>query len=670
MTERPPASSAPRICWNAIVKDETAVLDRLLRSLSPWIDCWVVCDTGSTDGTPERVAGFFEREGIPGELHRIPFGDFGRARNEALDLARASSLSFDWLLLCDADMELVVEDAGFARKLTGDAGFVTQVAGPLSYRNVRLLRRAAPARYVGATHEFLAVEGTAAPFDGIRFLDHADGGCRPEKSERDIALLSATLAEDPADRRSLFYLAQALREAGRLDEAIDAYRRRAEAGGFEEEAWYARYALALCHQLKGEEQAFRSLLLEAYARRPWRAEPLLALARHFREAGLYEAAMLFVEAGDRLPPSTPDILFVDDSGRRGGFDLEASISGWYCASAERKARGRAAALDLATRPSASPQDRDLARRNAPYWTRSVTELLGPFETVELLPDVPEGWSRFNPSLARDGEGVLALVRSSNYVIDEEGRYVIADPRDVVRTRNHLLRLDGSLAHVAAHELEDATDVPAFDTCVRGFEDLRLFSLGGHLHALATVRDRTPDALCRIGLLTIEGGAVTRLVLLPEVEPGRHEKNWVPLVGDGELFILYSYDPFRAFRCDVPTGRLEEVARVVPARRLDHLRGGTQAVPVPGGFLTATHEVAVAPGVGRTYLHRFLLVDDAFVPRAVTEPFHLVERGVEFAAGLLPDPGRDELLLSFGSKDRSAHLVRLPLGGTLASLRDL
>ncbi len=198
-------------------------------------------------------------------------------------------------------MELVVEDAGFGRKLTGNAGLVTQVAGPLSYRNIRLLHRAASARHVGATHEFLAVEGTVAPFDGIRFLAHADGGCRPETSERDVALLSAALAEVPADIRSLFYLAQTLREAGRLDEAIDAHRRRAAAGGFEEEAWYAQYALA--------------------------GGALFALARHFRESGLHEAAMLFVEAGDRLPPSTPDILFLGDTDRREGFALEASISG-------------------------------------------------------------------------------------------------------------------------------------------------------------------------------------------------------------------------------------------------------------------------------------------------------------------------------------------------------
>lgn len=255
--------------------------------------------------------------------------------------------------------------------------------------------------------------------------------------------------------------------------------------------------------------------------------------------------MLFVEAGDRLPASNTDILFVDDSGRRGGFDLEASISGWYCASAERKARGRAAALDLATRPSASPEDRALARRTAPYWTRSATELLGPSGTVELLPDVPEGWSRFNPSLARDGEGVLALVRSSNYVIDEEGRYVIADPRNVVRTRNYLLRLDGSLAQGAAHELEDAT------------------------------------------------------------------------------------------------GSSSSTARTTPS---------------------APSAATFGPGSWRRW--------HGSSRRAVTDPFHLVGRGVEFAAGLLADPGRDELLLSYGLRDRSAHIVRLPLGKAVASLREL
>lgn len=172
MTGRAPAldtplADAPRVCWNAIVKDEVAVLHRLLPSLASWIDYWVVCDTESTDDTPERIRCFFDDAGIPGELHRTTFGSFGRAR------------------------------------------------------------------YVGATHEALVVEGPVTLLDGIRFLDHADGANRPGKSERDIALLEAALADDPGDLRSLFYLAQSLRDAGRLDEAIDAYSRRAAAGGFE-----------------------------------------------------------------------------------------------------------------------------------------------------------------------------------------------------------------------------------------------------------------------------------------------------------------------------------------------------------------------------------------------------------------------------------------------------
>ena len=50
---------------------------------------------------------------ILGELHSLPFHNFGQARNAALDFAYASSLAYDYLLLADADMELVVEDRDF-----------------------------------------------------------------------------------------------------------------------------------------------------------------------------------------------------------------------------------------------------------------------------------------------------------------------------------------------------------------------------------------------------------------------------------------------------------------------------------------------------------------------------------------------------------------------------
>ena len=99
-------------------------------------------------------------------------------------------------------------------------------------------------------------------------------------------------------------------------------------------------------------------------------------------------------------------------------------------------------------------------------------------------------------------------------------------------------------------------------------------------------------------------------------------------------------------------------------------GVAPAVRVPGGFLACTHEVSPDTALGRTYLHRFVLVDDAFSLAAASEPFFLAERGIEFAAGLLAGEDRDELLLAFGVRDASAFVVRLSLGAVLGSLREL
>lgn len=96
-----------------------------------------------------------EARGIPGILHSISFENFELARNEALDCARQSKLSFDYLFLMDADMELVVRNPMFRQVLGGKAYRALQKAGTTSYWNSGLIRRYAAARYRGVTHKFL-----------------------------------------------------------------------------------------------------------------------------------------------------------------------------------------------------------------------------------------------------------------------------------------------------------------------------------------------------------------------------------------------------------------------------------------------------------------------------------------------------------------------------------
>ena len=48
----------PTICLNMIVKNETQIIQRLLESVLPIIDCYLICDTGSTDNTIELIDNF------------------------------------------------------------------------------------------------------------------------------------------------------------------------------------------------------------------------------------------------------------------------------------------------------------------------------------------------------------------------------------------------------------------------------------------------------------------------------------------------------------------------------------------------------------------------------------------------------------------------------------
>ena len=324
-------STAPhdkRLCLNMIVKNEASNIERCLLAASPVISAWVICDTGSTDDTEQIVERFFSQRGIPGELHRFRFVNFEQARNEALDRARASPLSFDYLLLTDADMELVVEDAGFRANLSAECYAVRQ-KNQLSYFNTRLLRRDVAARYKGVTHEFLNTVDQPPRLEGIWFIDHASGSNRVGKFERDIKLLQETLRDDPTNARNVFYLAQSLRDAGRLGEARNMYLRRSVMAGWEEETWYALLQVAqLTERLGDAPPAIERAYLAAYTARPTRAEPLLELARWHRERKEWAMTLLYARAA-AVTDRPLDRLFLDEASYAWRPWDEIAIAAWY-----------------------------------------------------------------------------------------------------------------------------------------------------------------------------------------------------------------------------------------------------------------------------------------------------------------------------------------------------
>ncbi len=331
------------VCWNAIVKNESRIIERCMASLVGELDYWVVVDTGSTDGTQDIIRHFMDRHGVPGELIERPWVNFAHNRSEALELAENKA---DYILFCDADMALEVHDPDWKLYLDADAYLVTQQAhADLVYRNIRLVNGRLQGdrrfRYWGATHEYCdSIEPSVAPharLDSISMLDFADGGAKADKFERDIRLLQGQIEQlkaleyaGPTERaaayqsgllrhapglltRCTFYLARTYRDSGDDEQAIRAYEERLALGGWPEEVWYALFDIARAKEKldRPPEEVIRAYL-DAYEYRPHRAEALYHLARYLRERGRFALAYPYALTA-AATPMTDDLLFVSRS---------------------------------------------------------------------------------------------------------------------------------------------------------------------------------------------------------------------------------------------------------------------------------------------------------------------------------------------------------------------
>jgi glycosyltransferase involved in cell wall biosynthesis len=444
------------LCLNMIVKNEMANLDRCLRAIAPHVGCWVIGDTGSTDGTQSFIKSFFAERGLPGELHEFPFVNFEQARNAALDCAYASPLPYDYLIFCDADMELVVEDPDFRSKLEAPGYSLLQKSG-VSYWNTRLVRRDAGPRYRGVTHEYVDLSEEARRLSGVWYIDHASGSNRVDKFERDIRLLKEALKAEIGNHRYQFYLAQSLKDAGRTAEAAEAYAKRAGMGGWDEEAWYARLQQARCLRALKDEGGFVREALAAFNQRPHRAEPLYDLARFYREKGMNDASVLFAEAGLVIPPPQGDALFIEDFVYSFGFKEEFSIAANYARDAVRKDRGFAACNWLALSREAPDASRALARHNLRFYVQPADKMMPSFAASPVGFTPSDGDRAGNPSVASLGDEIRPPQPASSFALNDALASPAAIAAEEFRGGLQAIEFDGERLALVYEVLGSASD---------------------------------------------------------------------------------------------------------------------------------------------------------------------------------------------------------------------
>ncbi|MRX74189.1 glycosyltransferase [Bacillus lacus] len=396
-----------------IVKNESRIIERCLNAAKKAIDYVSVCDTGSTDGTPDLIKAWCEENAIEGVVHHEPFKNFGHNRTLSVQLAQQSFPQADYLLLLDADMILEIHEQFDKSNLDQDQYLVMQFNQFIKYWNTRLLKSSLPWRCVGVTHEYWDIDADKLKIDGSSFAlqkgnvkelvinDREDGGSKSDKFERDKRLLHEGL-EDPATpdglrTRYLFYLAQTYYCLGELQDAIEWYKKRVEAGGWAEEVFYSLMQVGLSYQqLAGRAEEERKLIINAgeevsskvltaladaqeknaamaasyykksYQFRPWRAEPLYFLAKMHRENAENSLALLYAIKGKEIPFPQDDLLFVDYRVYEYLFDYEISIAGYYVP--EKRELAKLAQKSLEGKVDSLPANiADVVKRNSQFY---------------------------------------------------------------------------------------------------------------------------------------------------------------------------------------------------------------------------------------------------------------------------------------------------------------
>ncbi len=220
----PDRAAYPGLAIAAIVRNETRSIENMLRSAVPVAGFVAILDTGSTDDTVSRATECLTASGVPFALVQTPREDFdcdfGAMRNAALDMIPPS---IEWVLMLDADEELVPEDytplLALIAAAEAEAFWLPRYnyvgpdkrGGVESYPDwqVRLFRNKAkqPVRYEGRVHERVLntlaekVPLDAAAIGGTRGGPHIHHLVRRFRSKEEELEKQAFYAKIAAERK-------------------------------------------------------------------------------------------------------------------------------------------------------------------------------------------------------------------------------------------------------------------------------------------------------------------------------------------------------------------------------------------------------------------------------------------------------------------------------------
>ena len=293
----------PTICFATMCKNEEHCIRETMESCAPYVDYWIIADTGSTDGTLQVIQDFWREKDIPGRLYQHEWKGFDVNKTIMFDKARGRC---DYILHLDAD-DLLVGNFKFTKADAGfDRYYFNTKRGASNYKSICLWNGRCRWRWCGVAHTTVKCldpppTGTRiADFSDRSFFHHSrDTGSRshdPQKYYKDALRLRdqffRTLVSDPdgLNARSVFYCAQSYYDSHHWEEACQWYAlyTRLKGNWFEEDYESNMRIAHAMRRMNNSDPRIEEFYKKAINIIPERAEAHYHLGKYYNSRGRWQ----------------------------------------------------------------------------------------------------------------------------------------------------------------------------------------------------------------------------------------------------------------------------------------------------------------------------------------------------------------------------------------------
>jgi tetratricopeptide (TPR) repeat protein len=637
------------LCLNMIVKNESKIIERMLNSVLPIIDCYCICDTGSTDNTKELITNYFLERNIPGKIVEEPFLNFCHNRNFALNACQGMS---DFVLLMDADMVLQISDFNKNNLELFDAYRLLQGNDSFYYQNTRIVRNNGLYSYFGVTHEYLNVPPSnrmgSLRKSELFILDIGDGGSKDNKYERDIHLLTQGLIEEPRNERYHFYLANSYFDHGDFLQAIEMYRKRIDLKGWDQEVWYSYYRIGLSYKRLGRMAEAVYTWLKAFDYMPTRVENLYEIIEHYRVISNHKLCHLFYDMATKVIQQSrhnlDNFLFLQKDVYDYKIDYEYTIIALYVGITNINDK----VVSILNASNHFPINANLLS-NLKFYKSILTpqRIINLDETI--CKDVNGIQTEFLSSSSclipnKETDTYYLNVRFVNYVIDDNGQYHKCDNHII--TMNKFVELSKDLKIIR----EKQFDLEFVERRYIGTEDVRIFrDTNDRIRFIGTGYHTNNQ----IGVVSGQYNIMENNIKAVELKclfKNQCEKNWVFVNYHDKTLIVYNWFPLQLCKQEL-NDTITVVKEVQMPRIFSYARGSSSGFQFKDELWFVIH--IVSHESPRHYYHLIVVFDKDMNLKRYSAPFKFEGTPIEFCLSIVVE--QERVLINYSTWDRTTRI---------------